>query len=149
MDRAEDIVQDVFVKLWDMRAEIDTQKNIKALITKMVKNKSLEALRRDQIAQKAFTELKGSHEEVEIPFEPDELDKWLLLDKIYVSMRHLPPKCEEVFRLAKLNGLSYSQIAQELNISIKTVEGHMSKALRIIKDNLTSITQFVFIFTLV
>jgi RNA polymerase sigma-70 factor (ECF subfamily) len=138
MDKAEDIVQDVFVKLWNTRDTIDDAKSIKSLIFTMVKNRCLEVIRRENINKKAITHLTIVTDDSDYIIDDEEANKWLLIDQIYVSMRHLPPKCEEVFRMAKINGLSYTQIADELNISIKTVEGHMSKALKILREKLTS-----------
>ncbi|MBK7633158.1 MAG: hypothetical protein IPJ13_01900 [Saprospiraceae bacterium] len=61
------------------------------------------------------------------------MEKLLLLEQIYVSIRQLPPKCSEVFTLSKVNGLTYVQIAEKMNISVKTVENHMGKALRLMR----------------
>jgi RNA polymerase sigma-70 factor, ECF subfamily len=138
MNKSEDIVQDCFVKLWNLGEEIDHERSVKSLIYTMTKNRCLEVMRRDEINRKAITHLQvvtyGENEIV----DDQEADKWLLIDQIYVSMRHLPPKCEEVFRLSKINGLTYAQIAQELDISIKTVEAHMSKALKMLREILAT-----------
>ena len=67
----------------------------------------------------------------------DEIEKLMLIEQIYVSIRQLPPKCSEVFTLSKVNGLTYSQIAEKMNISVKTVENHMSKALKIMRELLS------------
>ncbi len=136
MDKAEDIVQDCFVKLWHMGSSVDETKSIKSLIYTMTKNRCLEVIRRDEINRKAITHLQLVTYDEDDVINEQEVDKWLLIDQIYVSMRHLPPKCEEVFRLGKINGLTYTQIGEDLNISVKTVEAHMSKALKLLRGML-------------
>lgn len=68
--------------------------------------------------------------------EEQEWSEWVKIDQVYSSLRHLPPKCREVFELAKLKGLTYSQIAETMQISPKTVENHMAKAFTILRDKL-------------
>lgn len=64
----------------------------------------------------------------------EEAEKHLLKQKLYNSVRQLPPKCREVFMLSKVNGLTYSEIAEQLGISVKTVENQMGKALRTLRN---------------
>lgn len=66
----------------------------------------------------------------------DEQDNQILLDKIRKEIDKLPPKCREVFILSKINGMKYKEIAEQLNISTKTIENHMTKALRQIREAL-------------
>ena len=66
----------------------------------------------------------------------DELDNQILLEKIRLEIDKLPPKCREVFILSKVKGMKYKEIAEELNISTKTIENHMTKALKMIRDSM-------------
>lgn len=68
-----------------------------------------------------------------------EADIYLKKERIMKSLRHLPPKCKEVFVLSRQNGLTYGEIADNLGISKKTVENHMVKALSILRNNLKTI----------
>ena len=138
MERSEDVVMDVFEKAWNERDRLDPAGNIRSYIFTMVKNRALGMLRQDAHLNKVtgemahLTEGRGNEN-----MEEEEIEKWLLIDRIYVSIRQLPPKCAEVFTLGKINGLTYVQIAEQMNISVKTVENQMGKALRMLREILS------------
>jgi RNA polymerase sigma-70 factor (ECF subfamily) len=138
VDLAEDIVQDIFVKLWNEPGLLDSNKNINSYMYTMVRNRALEVLRRENIGQKINQQLGYLQNNISTTdVNEDEIEKLMLIEQIYVSIRQLPPKCSEVFTLSKVNGLTYSQIAEKMNISVKTVENHMSKALKIMRELLS------------
>ncbi|MBP6238781.1 MAG: RNA polymerase sigma-70 factor [Saprospiraceae bacterium] len=138
IDQAEDIVQDIFVKVWNDPDLLDGNKNINSYLYSMVRNRALEVIRRENISQKINQQLEYiQNNAATTNVEEDEIEKLLLLEQIYVSIRQLPPKCSEVFTLSKVNGLTYVQIAEKMNISVKTVENHMGKALRLMRELLT------------
>jgi len=138
IDQAEDIVQDIFVKVWNDPDLLDGNKNINSYLYSMVRNRALEVIRRENISQKINQQLLYiQNNATDTNVEEDEIEKFLLLEQIYVSIRQLPPKCSEVFTLSKVNGLTYIQIAEKMNISVKTVENHMGKALRLMREFLT------------
>lgn len=64
----------------------------------------------------------------------EEADNYLLREFMYKSIRQLPPKCQEVFMMNKINGLTYREIAEDLDISVKTVENQIGKAYRILRE---------------
>lgn len=137
LNKSEDIVQDVFVKIWNQNDLLKANKNIRSFIYTMVRNHALEVIRRDGIGMKVTQHLLYLHsDESEQQVLDEDIEKYALIDKIYVSIRQLPPKCGEVFTLCKINGLSYIQIGEQLNISVKTVENHMSKALKLLREML-------------
>lgn len=139
IDKSEDIVQDVFVKLWKHKIHLESQHHIKSYMYTMVRNHTIEVIRRDHIGSKINKEILHLYDhESESQINEAELENFQLLDQIYVSIRQLPPKCGEVFTMAKVNGLSYAQIAEIMNISVKTVEAHMSKALKLLRDMLSN-----------
>jgi len=138
IDQAEDIVQDIFVKVWNDPELLDSNKNINSYLYSMVRNRALEVIRRENIGQKINQQLLYiQNNAADTNVEEDEIEKLLLIEQIYVSIRQLPPKCSEVFTLSKVNGLTYIQIAEKMNISVKTVENHMGKALRLMREFLT------------
>lgn len=138
IDQAEDIVQDIFVKVWNDPDLLDGNKNINSYLYSMVRNRALEVIRRENISQKINQQLEYiQNNAANTNVEEEEIEKLLLLEQIYVSIRQLPPKCSEVFTLSKVNGLTYVQIAEKMNISVKTVENHMGKALRLMRELLT------------
>lgn len=139
MEKAEDVVMDVFEKAWNERERLDSNGNVRAYIYTMVKNRSLEMLRNEARIVRLTSEFSGLNTpEGEELMEEGEIEKLLLLDQIYVSIRQLPPKCAQVFTLAKINGLPYAQIAKEMNVSVKTVENQMGKALRLLRGILAN-----------
>jgi len=139
MEKAEDVVMDVFEKAWNERERLDSNGNVRAYIYTMVKNRSLEMLRNEARIVRLTGEFSGLNTpEGEELMEEGEIEKLLLLDQIYVSIRQLPPKCAQVFTLAKINGLPYAQIAKEMNVSVKTVENQMGKALRLLRGILAN-----------
>ena len=129
----EDVVQDVFVKLWKRRNEIEI-KNLKSYLFTSVRNVFLDYKKKENRRKKYIAE----YDKDELSFTPQmkELSENLILkQRIYNSLRHLPPKTRNIFELSKLKGLSYVEIASFLNVSTKTVEAHMTKAFKLIREN--------------
>lgn len=127
---AQDVVQDVFTHLWDKRNAISISENEKSYLFSAVKNKSIEKLRQQMSESQLADAIRIMQEQpVEI-----EADKYLLREHINNSLRQLPPKCKQIFELSKMNGLTYAEIAEELDISVKTVENQIGKAYRILRD---------------
>ena len=133
-DLAEDVVQEVFINLWNKNIPMDEALNIRALLFTSVRNKAVDAIRKRNVQDKHHKNIRWMLPESEHSVSEEEMEKFLLIEKIYISIRQLPPKCGEVFTLCKVNGLSYTQISEQLNISVKTVENHMQKAFKILRE---------------
>ena len=137
LDTAEDIVQDVFLKLWHQKDEIYFQKSAQSYLYTMVHNHTLGMIRKADAGLKFYKDLpEGTNQYVSQDIEDEEIKKYLLIDEIYMSIRQLPTKCGEIFTLSKINGLTYTQIAEVMGISVKTVENQIGKALRILRSRL-------------
>lgn len=136
-DKAEDIVQDVFVKLWNSQFTLDKNRNISGYLFTLVRNHSLDVLRRDHLGVKVAQEYNHQREVEEfISSEETNTENYMMLEKLDRSIKALPPKCGEVFLLNKIQGYSHSDIAEFLGISVKTVEAHMTKAYRLLKSQM-------------
>ena len=126
---AQDVVQDVFTKLWDKRKELSINSNEKSYLFQAVKHRAYEILRKRQNESKLnvtdFEESYSREKDLE-----EQANKFMLKEFLYNSIRQLPPKCQEIFVLNKVNGLTYTEIADDLNISVKTVENQIGKAYR-------------------
>lgn len=131
--RAQDAVQDVYVSLWIKRRSLD-HSNLKSYLFTSTRNKCIEILRSQALDLKMRTENQRRIEMSSSLIIDEEANKYLLKEKLYNSIRQLPPKCQEVFSLSKLNGLTYSEIADRLDISVKTVENQMGRALRLLRE---------------
>jgi RNA polymerase sigma-70 factor (ECF subfamily) len=126
---AQDIVQDVFTKLWDKRNELEIKTNEKSYLFQAVKHRAFELLRKRQNEKEL--DLGNVEEAIDTEKEIEDLAaNFMLKEFLYNSIRQLPPKCQEIFVLNKINGLTYSEIADDLNISVKTVENQIGKAYR-------------------
>lgn len=125
-DHAMDIVQDVWLSLWERRKQIENQ-NIRAYLIQAVKFKVYKAWRDGKITteQEEYLAILPAPEKADEPLQQQELEEQLLQ-----SIDELPRKCREVFRLSRYEHRSNSEIAQELNLSKRTVETHISHALK-------------------
>jgi len=142
---AEDLVQDLFFRFWEKRHQLDIQGELGPYLRRMAVNEGLGYLRKNK---------KYSIEDIDNQYElssestSDSLqlhnDLQQALDE---AMTHLPPKCRTVFSLSRFEGLSYREIGEQMNISIKTVENQMGKALKVmrslLKDYLTTLLIFL------
>ncbi|NQX40723.1 RNA polymerase sigma-70 factor, ECF subfamily [Pedobacter steynii] len=124
-DESEDIVQDVMIRFWELKKEMVHDPAAKYYLLTAVRNRCINVLR------KKVYMLSTEENEIEIAdtvyTEKPELDVDHLVERAF---EHLSPKCAEVFKLSRMGNLTYQQIAAQLNISIKTVENQMGKAIK-------------------
>jgi RNA polymerase sigma-70 factor, ECF subfamily len=142
LDEAEDLVQDSFAKLWTQRETLDFQHSLKAYLYKMVHNQALNRLR-SQRTHERYTTHQTRHmaNEFEAPQDNPELQK-----RIQDVINALPTQCRQVFGLSRFEELKYREIAEQLGISVKTVETHMGKALRILRVELAEYLTLILLF---
>jgi RNA polymerase sigma-70 factor (family 1) len=127
---AEDIVQEIFCSLW-LNYNLDlTASSIVNWLFVATKNKTIDFLRKKKLNNSLLLNFSSDLLEIE-EFEMD-----IMKERIIESLDLLPDKCKKVFRMAKMEGLSYIEIAHKEDISIKTVEGHITKAFKIIRNAL-------------
>jgi RNA polymerase sigma-70 factor (family 1) len=136
---AADILQEVFVAIWHRRAGIDTTQSFENYIFRIGQNKIYDFFRkasRDKKLEEKLIMLSVGKE-----YNPIEHDLHLKedFDLIKIQIARLPPKCREVFTLCKVEGKSYSEVAEILNISTATVNNHIVKATKILKTNFTGV----------
>jgi RNA polymerase sigma-70 factor, ECF subfamily len=134
-DEAEEIVQSTFMQVWEKRESIEIRTAVKPYLYAMVRNACLNVLKHEKVKQQhvavemAFGE--RSIESVSRTVMASELES-----RIYKAMEVLPEQCRLVFKLSRFEELKYAEIAEQLEISIKTVENHMGKALKIMREQL-------------
>jgi RNA polymerase sigma-70 factor (family 1) len=130
---AEEIVQELFVKLWERRKDIIIDTSVKNYLYRAVKNHCLNFARHQKIKDE-FINISLS--EQRFNQEEDFESQAELMLKIEESIASLPEKRREIFRLSRQEGLKYREIAERLNVSIKTVETQMGFALKTLREML-------------
>ncbi len=133
MDEAEDLVQQAFVKLWEYRAKLQVTWSLKAYLYKSVHNACLNRLRSRQVQSK-YLDFTAQQPDTMLT-QPDDTTPELR-ERFQRALDSLPPQCRHVFELSRFEALKYREIADQLGISIKTVETQMGKALRVLRVQL-------------
>ena len=140
---AEEVVQSVFVRLWENRSTLDETMSIKSFIYRSTVNACYNFLKKKAVRNR-FVENEIIAFEENVDRSYDEIyyhDLKRQIDRIIAS---LPPQQQQIFQLSRFEGLSYSDIASQLNLSVRTVENQIYRALKIIKDNLRVESFFFF-----
>jgi RNA polymerase sigma-70 factor (ECF subfamily) len=140
---AENIAQDVFMELYRKQEILDFHLNLIAYLFTSVKNKCIDHLRRKLLEQEAIVKMQ---EEFDLSFrmkfdslealELDELSEDNIKEVVEKALQTLPARCREIFVLSKLQGKKQKDIAEELNISVKTVESQIAIAYRKLRGEL-------------
>ncbi|MDA3944278.1 MAG: RNA polymerase sigma-70 factor [Bacteroidetes bacterium] len=146
-DMASEIVQDMFVKLWIRRDDLLVNSSLKSYLYRATQNHALNYLNQQKIQDKyksyiGFQTLNG----VESPL--DKLQESDLEKEIKRAVLDLPEKRRMVFEMSRHDGLKNKQIAEKLNISVKTVENQMTKALEQLRKSLKQFLPLVLLFLL-
>lgn len=134
-EEAEEIVQSTFLSLWEKKDTLSIHTAVRPYLYAMVRNASLNVIKHERIRQRYQGEEMAladrSHDSVAQMVSSNELEQ-----RIKVAMDELPEQCRLVFKLSRFEELRYAEIAGQLNISVKTVENHMGRALRLMREKL-------------
>ncbi len=136
---AEDIVQEVFLECWDRRTSIDLSDSLKPYLYTLTRRKSIDWLRKSENKNVLFSDFEFQVDQLffETLSSDNQIDAPEIERVINRSIGLLPLKCREVFLLSRKAGLKNREISEKLNLSIKTVEKHITNALKEIRQNLT------------
>lgn len=124
---SQEIVNDVFLKIWEDANKIEIESSLKAYIYRAVVNRSINAVNKQQ------KELQHQRELALLPpgyYEEKQLEANELKAQLYKAIDNLPDQCKKVFQLSRFEGLKQQEIADKLGISIKTVKNHITQALK-------------------
>ncbi|UII24265.1 RNA polymerase sigma-70 factor [Fulvivirga ligni] len=134
-EQAEEVVQDVFMHFWDKRTALEVSGSLEAYLFRSVRNACLNKLKhaRVRLQYAAAQEHEEKYKEGQMVDGVVELE---LQEKIEECIGQLPPERQKIFLLSREEGLKYREIADQLKISVKTVEAQMGKALKFLKENL-------------
>jgi len=136
---AENVVQDVFLWIWEKREEWQVEGTLKTYLFRAVKYKALDYLRHEEVKRNymrehAFLDENSNNPAMKIEQEIDKKE-WIRVTQC--AIEDLPERTRIIYKMSRMEGLTYSEIADVLEISIKTVESHMSSALDNLRLNLS------------
>jgi RNA polymerase sigma-70 factor, ECF subfamily len=127
LDSAQEVVQELFIHLWEKRKTLSIQYSIKAYLFQSVKN----ACVNKKLSYREYFSLTEADHQPDL--QHDVIEKMIAVEteeRIFKAMEQLPDKCREVFYLSRVRGLKNSEIARSLKISPKTVENQIGKAIK-------------------
>ena len=139
---SEDIVQTVFLKLWETRETLEIR-SFRSYFVQCVKNRCIDHIRNQQVKNRFDAHLA----ETEVVLTEEDLwTKNELSHLLEVAIADLPPRCREVFWMSRQENLKIGEIADKLNISKRTVETQISKALKILRVKLIDYISLIFLY---
>ncbi len=134
-DSSEEIVQEVFLKLWENRFTLDIHTSLKSYLLKNVQNRSIDSLRHTTISNK-YAAVVLDHPLL----SQNDTEDYIMFSELEASfnqaMENIPALYAEVFRLSRIEALNYQEIASKLGVSVRTVEVRISKALSLLRAEL-------------
>ncbi|QIU93230.1 RNA polymerase sigma factor [Bacteroides faecium] len=133
---AEEVVSDVFYEVWKNRSGLAEIENMNAWIQTITYRKAISYLRKETGKAEVLLDDIGDFIFAPIQSPDEEMISKEEMEKINDAIQKLPPKCKHVFFLAKIEGLPYKEIANLLDISVKTINNHIAFALEKIAENL-------------
>lgn len=135
-DLAEELVQDVFLKLWSRREHLAEIETFRTYLFRAARNTALNYLRRAKL-ERRWREEQGTDDDPPTTFAADEgTAEQEVMVAVQEAINRLPPRCREIFLLSRDGGLTYAEIARSLEISVKTVETQMGRALKSLRASL-------------
>lgn len=146
-DAAEDLVQEVFVKIWEKRHQIQIETGIKSYLYMAVKNQCLNALRIEQrnafLSDDFNDDLRVANNQTDLQTNTIHLKQ-----HIAEAIEKLPPRCGLIFKMSRFEEKTYQEIADALELSVKTIENQMGKALQLLRLHLGSYLNALLIFAI-
>ena len=152
-EEAEDVVQDVFVELWRRRDSVVIGEQILAFLYRSVYTKAINLLKHQIIENNYSAAMIEIYERRLQYYQPDhaevikKIENQELRQEIFGAINELPDKCKEVFKLSYLHDMKNKEIADTLGISSRTVEAHMYKALKFLRERLSHLLLSLIIFS--
>lgn len=135
IEAAKEIVQDLFVNIYEKRHNLDINSSLKSYLYKSVQNRCINVINSSKTKEKYAVFVKNSTSETENQIDR-EINIAELENALYHAIGDLPPKCRMIFKLNRFDGLSNGEIADKLELSKRTVETQITKALKILRSKL-------------
>ena len=144
-EESENLTQDVFLSLWENRLKIEKNSSIKSYVFTITYNSAISIIRK-KARESQFMEYLKSLQEINVEPVNIELEYTELTNKLDEILQTLPQRQKEIYLLHRVKGLKYSEIAESLNISVNTIENHMSRALKTIRKKLGNYSLMAILF---
>jgi len=144
-EESENLTQDVFLSLWENRLKIEKNSSIKSYVFTITYNSAISIIRK-KARESQFMEYLKSLQEINVEPVNIELEYTELTNKLDEILQALPQRQKEIYLLHRVKGLKYSEIAESLNISVNTIENHMSRALKTIRKKLGNYSLMAILF---
>lgn len=147
IDDSEEVVQSIFLKLWEQREGIEINVSLKSYLYRAVHNTCLNRIKHLKI-QETYRQYVGDYLEETFDSATEIMDKVELENRIENALEKLPEQCKIIFKMSRFEELKYQEIANKLGLSIKTIENQIGKALRIMRMELSDYLPVVLLFML-
>lgn len=134
----QDLAQEIFVDLWNKRENLDIHTSLRAYLRRAAVNKSLNFIKASKRHQFEDTDDLGQLPDNTLLDNTKREAQENLEDALHAAISALPEKCRVVFNLSRFEQLSHRQIAEQLGISVKTIENQITKAMKMLRDALTN-----------
>lgn len=150
-EEAEDVVQDVFVELWNRKDDIEIGEQIQAFLYRAVYTRGLNVLKHRSVEDNYCAVIEEINKKRAEYYQPDNnevirrIEDMELRHQILDAINELPDKCKEVFKLSYLHEMKNKEIADVLGISLRTVEAHMYKALKFLRNRLEHLSTILLV----
>jgi RNA polymerase sigma-70 factor (family 1) len=138
---AEEVVEDVFVRIWERREQCTGCSSLKSYLFTAVRNRSLKRLRHERVVKRTVTDARAANRPLGVAGERASLDDEVYAGELAAAVQRavatLPERGREAFLLHREHGLTYAQIATTMGISVKTVENHLIRATKALRAELS------------
>jgi RNA polymerase sigma-70 factor (ECF subfamily) len=135
---AEEIVQEVFIKIWESRNKIDVYSSFESFLFTIAYNATISQFRKRASEKKYLEHLKSLQQAENAPDFTNEIYFNELHEKVQTLLNELTPRQKEIFQLSREQGLTHEEIAKKLDISINTVKKHITNTLTFLKSHIDS-----------
>lgn len=139
IEKAEEIIQELFVELWEKRDQIQIRESVEAYLFGALKFRILNYLRHEKVRESHMQVIRGG-----LSVSVNSLEEEIYVNELETAylneVNNLPEKCRAAFELSRNEQLSFKEIAGKLNVSVNTVEKHIGKALKVLRFNLRDFT---------
>jgi RNA polymerase sigma-70 factor (ECF subfamily) len=137
----EDIIQKVFSTIWERREHLNPDKSFEGYLFKIVRNEIYDILKLRIIREHYCNYILNDQES-----DPDDLEKKKMIDRVFKLVNNLPEKRAKIFRMSKEEGLTYKEIAEQLNISENTVDTQIRHSLNYLRKEMLKFQKIILLF---